>query len=71
MGRSSLLVYWVHIEFVYGIFSILPKRGVGIGTATIGLLIIFVAMTVLAAMRNRFSIWKPDIVAFFRPAART
>ena len=26
MGQTSLLVYWVHIEFVYGRFSILPKR---------------------------------------------
>ena len=26
LGRTSLFVYWVHIEFVYGRFSILPKR---------------------------------------------
>ena len=26
MGQTSLLVYWVHIEFVYGRFSILTKR---------------------------------------------
>src|SRR6266566_3377106 len=25
LGNTSLLVYWVHIEFVYGRFSILPK----------------------------------------------
>ena len=29
MGKCSLLVYWVHIEFVYGGLSILPKRSVG------------------------------------------
>jgi uncharacterized membrane protein len=71
MGKCSLLVYWVHIEFVYGGFSILPKRSVGIRTATFGLLVIFVSMTVLAAIRNRFPRWKPQVVAFFRGEART
>jgi uncharacterized membrane protein len=71
IGKCSLLVYWVHIEFVYGGLSILPKRSVGIRTATYGLLAIFVAMTVLAATRNRFPKWKPQVLAFFRGEART
>ncbi len=71
MGRCSLLIYWVHIEFVYGGFSILPKRAVGISTATCGLLTIFVSMTVLAALRNRFPKWKPQMLAFLRREART
>jgi hypothetical protein len=71
MGKCSLLIYWVHIEFVYGGLSILPKRSVGIRTATYGLLTIFVSMTVLAAIRNRFPKWKPQVVAFFRGEART
>ena len=37
LGQTSLLVYWVHIEFVYGRLSILPKHGVGIRTASLGL----------------------------------
>ena len=36
LGQASLLVYWVHIEFVYGRFSILPKRGANIRTASLG-----------------------------------
>ena len=73
MGKSSLLVYWVHIEFVYGGLSILPKHRVGIGTATIGLLAIFTAMTALATWRNRFQ-GRPaeivaEIVSFFRRSA--
>lgn len=55
MGKSSLLVYWVHIEFVYGGLSILAKRGVSIYTATLGLIAITLAMTLLATARNRFS----------------
>jgi uncharacterized membrane protein len=71
MGKCSLLVYWVHIDFVYGRLSILPKRAVGIRTATYGLLTIFASMTLLAAIRNRFPQWKPQVLAFFRGEART
>jgi uncharacterized membrane protein len=71
MGKCSLLVYWVHIEFVYGGLSIVPRRSVGIGTATLGLAAIFCAMTLLAAARNRFPSRKEEIIAFFRRAART
>jgi hypothetical protein len=48
-------VYWVHIEFVYGRLSILPKGRCSVGTATVGLLIIFVAMLALSIWRTR---WK-------------
>jgi uncharacterized membrane protein len=70
LGKSSLLVYWVHIEFVYGGLSILPKRGLGMGAATAGLLAIFTAMTMLAVFRNRFQGRAGEIVAFFRRAVR-
>src|SRR5262249_3287743 len=35
LGKTSLLVYWVHIEFVYGRFSILPKGRCSILKATL------------------------------------
>ncbi len=54
LGKTSLLVYWVHIEFVYGRFSILPRRAVDIRTASLGLLIIFLAMLLLSTLRTRF-----------------
>ncbi len=68
MGKYSLLVYWVHIEFVYGGLSILPRRNVGIGAATMGLLVIFTAMTLLAAARNRYAGRGREVAAFFRRA---
>ena len=55
LGQTSLLVYWVHIEFVYGRFSILPKRGNSIAMASVGLLMIFLAMLALSVLRTR---WK-------------
>jgi uncharacterized membrane protein len=57
LGQASLLVYWVHIEFVYGRVSILRKRGVGIGVASAGLVVITVAMVALAYWRTYKSDW--------------
>lgn len=53
LGQTSLLVYWVHIEFVYGRLSILPKKLVDIRTASFGLLAIFIAMVLLSILRTR------------------
>lgn len=52
LGKTSLLVYWVHIEFVYGRFSILPKRNCTVLQATLGLLTIFLSMLLLSLLRT-------------------
>ena len=52
-GKTSLLVYWVHIEFVYGRLSILPKSRSTIPLATAGMMVIFAAMTGLSIWRTR------------------
>jgi uncharacterized membrane protein len=52
LGKTSLLVYWVHIEFVYGRFSILPKGRCSELKATAGLLTIFLAMVALSLLRT-------------------
>jgi uncharacterized membrane protein len=68
LGQASLLVYWVHLEFVYGRASILPKHSVSIRTASFGLLTISLAMLLLAFVRTRFKgrgaevkgwVWRP------------
>jgi hypothetical protein len=72
LGNTSLLVYWVHIEFVYGRFSILPKGRCSIWEATAGLVIIFLAMLALSVLRTR---WKKRQAKALRaspgPAAAT
>jgi uncharacterized membrane protein len=57
LGQTSLLVYWVHIEFVYGRFSLLPKRAESIATASRGFLEIFLFMLILSLLRTRID-WK-------------
>ena len=69
LGQASLLVYWVHIDFVYGRVSILPKHSVGIRTASAGLLIISLAMLLLAYLRTRLKGHGAEIAALFRHPA--
>jgi len=57
LGQASLLVYWVHIEFVYGRFSILTRHAQTITGATVGLLIIFLSMLALAYIRTHAKGW--------------
>jgi len=54
LGKTSLLVYWVHIELVYGKFAILPHRSQSIVGASGGLLVIFLAMLLLSLLRTKF-----------------
>src|SRR5690348_8998492 len=66
LGRTSLFVYWVHIEFVYGRFSILAKRSQSIVSATAGILVIFAAMVAVATIRNRMKGRGLQALAFWR-----
>ena len=52
LGNTSLLVYWVHIEFVYGRFRILPHHTQTVAGASRGLLTIVVAMLALSLART-------------------
>jgi len=70
LGQTSLLVYWVHIEFVYGRFSILPKRGMTIRGATLGLLAIFLAMLLLSVARTRLKGRGAEVLGWWRRPVR-
>jgi hypothetical protein len=72
LGQTSLLVYWIHIEFVYGRVSLLPKRAVGIRAASLGLLAITLFMLALSLARTRID-WKSlaaSLRARFAPNAK-
>jgi uncharacterized membrane protein len=72
VGQTSLLVYWVHIEFVYGRLSILHKGGQSLRAASVGLLIILAMMVLLSMFRTRTKGRGAEFVAWarrFRSAA--
>jgi uncharacterized membrane protein len=66
MGQTSLLVYWVHIEFVYGRFSIMKKHMQTIPMATLGLAIIFTAMVLLSIARTKLKGRGAEIIGDLR-----
>jgi len=70
LGQTSLLVYWAHIEFVYGRFSILPKRAMTIRGATLGLLAIFLAMLLLSVARTRMKGRGAEVLGWWRRPVR-
>lgn len=63
LGQTSLLVYWVHIEFVYGRLSIMRKHGMSIRGASMGLATIFFSMLLLSILRTRFKPRKAGVRA--------
>ena len=70
LGQTSLLVYWVHIELVYGRFAILPHRTQSIQGASVGLLIIFLMMLALSLARARMKGRGAEVWAWLRRPAR-
>jgi uncharacterized membrane protein len=68
LGTTSLLVYWVHIEFVYGRVSILAKRSQSIGAASLGLATITGAMLVLSLARTHWKMRHAKLGVKARPA---
>jgi uncharacterized membrane protein len=70
LGQTSLLVYWVHLEFVYGKFSILPHRAEDIRTASFGLLTICIAMLLLSVLRTRWKGRGTEMMGWLRVPAK-
>ena len=66
LGQTSLLVYWVHMDFVYGPLSLFDQQSQGIRGATLGLFEITVAMVLLSIARTRFKGRGPELWAWLR-----
>jgi len=68
VGKTSLLVYWVHVMMVYGSWANPIKRTMNDWQAALATCALTALMVVLAALRLRFSAWragklKPTAVA--------
>jgi hypothetical protein len=76
LGRSSLFIYWIHVELVYGLIS-LPLHGAfSVRGAWIGLVLFCLLMLAAAAGKDRaMKWWRGDPVnryktrAYFRSSA--
>jgi uncharacterized membrane protein len=53
-GQTSLFVYWVHVELVYGLLFKNLHHALSMRAATVGLVLMTAAMAVLAELRLRY-----------------
>lgn len=53
IGQTSLLVYWVHIPFVYGRFKYF-SHDLSIGAASVGLAAVAASMLLLSVLKTRY-----------------
>jgi uncharacterized membrane protein len=66
LGQTSLLVYWAHIELVYGRFTILTQRAQSVWKATLGLCVIFLLMLGLSILRTKAKGRRAEIFSWIR-----
>jgi uncharacterized membrane protein len=64
LGTTSLLVYWVHIEIVYGRWFGIWKEDLRVSQVVMFTAVLLALMTVLSVLRTRYT----SIGAFFKPA---
>jgi uncharacterized membrane protein len=55
-GRTSLLVYWIHVDLCYGLVSKPLHRRLGFGWATVGLVAMVALMLAISILKTRY--WK-------------
>ncbi|MEA2699912.1 MAG: hypothetical protein QOI66_4183 [Myxococcales bacterium] len=55
-GRTSLLVYWIHVNLCYGLISRPLHRRLGMGWATVGLVAMVTLMLGVSVLKTKY--WK-------------
>ena len=53
-GRSSLFVYWIHVEMVYGFFSWPLRRSLSFGEVLAAYVLFTIFLLGLVFLKNRF-----------------
>jgi hypothetical protein len=57
LGTTSLLVYWVHLELIYGRWLGLWHSNLGIGQCTIGAVVVMILMVLLSLAKTHYRRW--------------
>jgi uncharacterized membrane protein len=70
LGRSSLFIYWIHVELVYGMISHPLHGAFSLRGAWIGLLLFWPLMVAAAVWKDRATKWwRGDPVNRYKPRA--
>jgi uncharacterized membrane protein len=70
LGKTSLLVYWIHIELVYGRWFYFWKESLGFGQVALFSVVLIALMTGLSVLRTSGRIRPPFIGSSAMPAPR-
>ena len=57
LGRTSLFIYWIHVEMVYGLISLPLHKGLSFAGAWIALGAFCVFMLICSLGKDRFVGW--------------
>jgi len=60
LGRTSLFVYWVHVELAYGVWSLPLHHALPLPVAVLGVVGMTIAMYFAAGWWNRRTAWIPQ-----------
>ena len=66
LGTTSLLVYWVHIELLYGRWLGSWHSGLSIAECTIAAVVMILSMVLLSVIRTHYKRWR-DFLSSLRP----
>jgi 4-hydroxybenzoate polyprenyltransferase len=67
-GTTSLLVYWVHIELIYGKWFWYWKENLTIPQATVSAVFLVLFMLGLSVVKTNWKSWREWPVAFLFPS---
>ena len=57
LGRSSLFIYWIHVELVYGLISLPIHKALTHAQAWTAYVAFVLLMLVLSIQKDRFVAW--------------
>lgn len=57
LGRTSLFIYWIHVEMVYGLVSLPLHRALSLGQAAMAYVVFVVAMLACSVGKEQFLAW--------------
>jgi uncharacterized membrane protein len=57
LGRTSLFIYWIHVEMVYGLVSLPLHKALSFGQSLLGLVIFSLFMLVCSIAKDRIVSW--------------
>jgi hypothetical protein len=63
-GTTSLLVYWVHIELVYGRWLYFFKENLDVSETVCAAVAVIVLMLALSWLRTNSDRWRPRVASF-------